>query len=124
MPATYPTGLITNLPIEIEREQVAEEFVSASGRRVSSSYWTGTVRHVRLVHPLLREDTTAAAPWNAYTEAGAIRALWAQMGMIGTVTLADPEGGAAITVKLEAPIAIQKIADGCFAAEVELVEVL
>lgn len=124
MPATYPTGLLTNLPIEIEREQGAEEFVSAAGRRITTSYWTGTVRHLRIVHPFLQDAVTAAAPWNAYTEPAAMRALWLQMGMLYTVTIPDPEGGAAITVKFESPLRMTKIGDGCYRAEVELVEVI
>lgn len=124
MPSSYPTGLTTDLPIEIDRESGAEEFVAANGRRITTSYWTGDERHLTLIHPVLREAVTAQSPWNAYTEPGALRALWSQIRMVGSVTIADPEGGSAITVKFSSPIKWAKIAEGVFAAQVELVEVL
>jgi hypothetical protein len=45
-------------------------------------------------------------------------------GMTGTDTIADPEGGAAITVKFEAPLVLRRVVKGLWRAEVELVEVL
>jgi hypothetical protein len=125
VPATFPTFPIRDVRITIEREQPAAHFVGASGRRVSTSYRTAPTRYIRMAFPLLRDNVTAEAPWQAYSEVGALRAAYAQtFGELGTLQLADPEGGAAITVSFDGELSITKNGAHEFEAEVELVEVL
>jgi len=122
---SFPTFPLVDVAIEVEREQPAREFVSESGRKVTTSYRTAPVRHFRLSFPLLRDAVLAPAPWGAYSEPAALRAAYAAMnGQAGTDTLADPEGGSAITVRWESPLVLEKIGAGCWKAEVELEEVL
>jgi hypothetical protein len=71
---------------------------------------------------LLREDTLAAAPWNAYSEIAALNAAYAQTsGQLGTLQFTDPKGDV-VTVRFVS-YSSRKIAAGCWEADVELVEV-
>lgn len=126
MPATFPTFRVREPVIDIEREWPSTDFVSASNRRTSVTRQTVPVRRFRIVYPYLEEAVTAEAPWNAYTEPGAMRAVYAQCtGETGTVTLADPEAiGSNAQVKFAAPLVLTRIAPGIFRAEVELLEVI
>lgn len=125
MPTPFPVFASQAPEVAVEREWPADEFVSASGRKISTSYWTTPVRHFRLIFNGLQESVTAASPWNAYNEVAALRAVYAQMnGQLGTIALTDPEGGADVTVKFEAPLVLERVLPGLWRATVELVEVL
>lgn len=125
MPSTFPTGFITSLPVSVEREWPSLEFRAASGRTTSTSYQSAPVRRYSYTFPILRTNVSASAPWNAYSEYGALLAAYAQCtGTLRTITLSpDPEGNS-VSVKFEAAPAVQKIADVAYSAQVDLVEAL
>ena len=125
MPTPFPLLSMNAPTVVVEREWPSDDFVSASGRRVSTTYRTGSVRHFRITYDGLRESVTAASPWNAYNEVAALRAVYAQMqGQLGTIALTDPEGGSDVTVKFEAPLVLQQVLPGIWQTTVELVEVI
>ncbi len=124
MPSTFPTFPLRNKVYEVDYEWVGEDFVSESGRVLSSSYWTGWRRHFSLTINGLRTGVTAAAPWNAYNERDALLAAYLQMkGTVGNIAMIDPDGGPNITVKFEVPLRIRRRLSGLYQASIELVEV-
>lgn len=123
MPTTFPVLPFKPVGDAIDYEWPSDEFLSASGRGLSFTYWTGPRRHYTFRYELLREDTLAPAPWNGYSEIAALRAVFNQMGgTAGTIQFVDPAGDT-VTVKFEAPLSTRKIGEGSWEADVALVEV-
>ena len=123
MPTPFPTFALRNRQWTVEHEWQKEDFEAESGRVITTTYWTGSKRHWQITINGLRSGVAAPAPWAAYDEPGALRAVYAQMlGLTGNIAMIDPDGGPDVTVKFETPLRIIRLRNGLYRASIELVE--